>query len=387
MTIRRGLVCGVAVCVLATALWARPGIVKHRDGSTYTGDVSEEEAGKVVVRVRDIPIAIDRRDVVSIQYGEPGEDFQKKLAAAPPGDVKSRLDLAKWAMGERKYQWATQAAEAALVIDPNNREATDLIAMIRRQQQLEQARPAPARPNPGDATGGAAATRPAPDRKTLADDDINLIRQSELGMQENNFRVEFANDVRRQYIKQINGNLQQFSAQPVQQQAREIIRQAPELRNDVRIVTDPTSMVMFKQRVQPAVLAGCASSGCHSGQTGGGFVLLNGPDNEAQTYTNFFILNQYAKMVNNARLGMIERTTPQRSLLLQYGLPPENAEVKHPPAGNYRGLFRTQADPRFKAIVDWLGTSLQVPAPDYAAIKYEAPTNASATPPATAPSK
>jgi hypothetical protein len=160
----------------------------------------------------------------------------------------------------------------------------------------------------------------------------------------------------------------------------------PEWRNDVRIMSDPASIVAFKQRVQPAIMQGCASAGCHSGSTGGSFVLLENPTTDAVAYTNFYILTSYVKQIDKRKIGMIERTTPQQSLLLQYGLPLENADPKHPPVAGYRGIYRIPSDPRFQLVARWLGESLTVPAPDYSAIKYEPPKN-EPTGPTTEPSK
>jgi hypothetical protein len=385
--LRRWLLGTVAVAALASGLLARPGIVTHRDGSTYTGDVSEDEQGKVTVMVRHIPIVINRSDVVSIKYVD-DEDFPKKLASLPPNDIKGRMDLAKWALGERKYDQAIQAAEAVLKIDPNNAEATEFINMVRRQREMDRNHPAPAAGTGTTAhTGAGSTTAPANEpRKTLTADDINLIRQAELSDKED-FRVQFNNDVRRKYCDANKINLAEFQSHPPTAQAREIIKAAPAMRNDVRITSDPASFTTYRQKVQPVMMQGCATAGCHSGQTGGSFVMVNtATDSEPTAYTNFYILTQYRQKVGKSNVGMIERTTPQKSLLLQYGLPPENADPKHPDVPNYRPIFRTPNDPRFQIIATWLGEQLTVPAPDYSSIKYDIPKNAAATP-ATNPSK
>jgi hypothetical protein len=383
MTLRRWLLGTVAVAALTSGLFARPGTVTHRDGSTYTGEVSEDEPGTVTVKIKGIPIAIKRTDVVSIKYAE-ADDFPKKLATLPPNDIKGRMDLGVWALGERKYDWAIQAAEAVLKIDPNSREASDFIIMVRRQRELDRAHPAG-----GSAGTGGATTAPAvqANYKTLSADDINIIRQNELRDREE-FRVQFNNDVRRRYADQNKQNLAAFTSRPPTEQAREILRNAPELRNDVRITSDPAALATFKTRVQPTLVQGCATAGCHSGQTGAGFVMLTNNESDAVSYTNFYILNQYVKSIEKQQIGMIERTSPERSLLIAYGLPGEDRPVKHPPVQNYRPIFRTPTDPRFQLVAKWLG-ELQVPSPDYSIIKYDVPKNptAPAAGPTTEPSK
>jgi hypothetical protein len=152
MTIQRWLASGLAVCAMSASLWARPGVVKTRDNQTYQGDISQDSDGGVVVKVHGIDMRIDRHDVASVAYFDDlQKEFQKKLAALPAKDVQGRMDLAKWAFNQKQYEWSRQAAQSALDVDPNSREATDFLTTIRKQQELERgAKPAPGTPAPGD---------------------------------------------------------------------------------------------------------------------------------------------------------------------------------------------------------------------------------------------
>ncbi len=388
MTIRRWVAAGLAVCAVSASLWAKPGIVKTRDGTSYQGEVTETEDGKIVIKVHGIDMRVERRDVASIQYiDDEAGDFQKKLAALPARDSKSRLDMAKSAFAQKHYDWARQAAQAALDADPNNKDASEYLTMIRKQQELEHAKPVD--PNGPPATPDQPTDTPTSpaDQKVLSADDINIIRQMELGAQENSFKAKLQNDVARRFtVKDNGGTLAQFTAETNQRQARLIIDRAPEMRNDVRIMTDPASMAMYKQHVQPAVLGGCATSGCHGGAQAGKFVLIAPADNEAATYTNFYILTKYTKTIDKTTHSMIDRTAPQKSLLLQYSLPADVADIKHPDIpGGYKGIFRSAADPRYKSIREWITNSLVPLAPDYG-IKFTIPGSSAASPaPTTKP--
>ncbi len=393
MTILRWLMGGLAVVAIGTTLWARPGTVKMRDGASYEGDITEAEDGSVVVKVRNVDMRIDRRNVAGITYiDDAAGDFKKKLAALGPKDIKGRLELAQSALSQRQYDWAKQAAQGALDIDPNSKEATDFLMMIRRQQELERTPKADQKPQPGgdplmpDASGNPKGTPAAVDRKTLTADDINLIRQFELGSEENNFRATLLNDVRKRFVAQdAQGTLAEFTALPVQKQARYILSRAPGMRNDVRINSDPASITQYRQRVQPAILAGCATTACHGGGNAGNFVLINPADNEAVAYTNFYILTQFVKKLDkDAMAQMIHRTAPDKSLLLQYSLPPDAADLHHPASAGFRPPFRNTADPRYKIISDWLSNSLNPTAPDYG-IKFTPPTASSPDTPSTKP--
>ncbi len=393
MAIRRWLIGGLAVCAIGTSLWARPGTVKMRDGGSYNGDVIEAEDGSIVVKVHNVDMRIDRRDVAAVTYiDDAAGDFKKKLAALGPKDVKGRLDLAQTAFSQQQYDWAKQAAQAALDIDANSKEATDFLLMVRRQQELERGPKADAKGQPGgdplmpDAPGTTKGEPGAVDRKALSADDINTIRQYELGADENNFRVTLLNDVRKRFVTQdAQGTLAEFSGLPVQKQARYIMSRAPGMRNDVRIISDPASMTMYRQRVQPALFSSCATTACHGGANGGNFVLITPADNESLVYTNFYILTQFVKKIDKgATAQMIDRTSPDKSLLLQYSLPPETTQLHHPEVAGYRPPFRNTTDARYKTLNDWLTHSLNPTVPDYG-IKFKPPTGTNPEAPATKP--
>jgi thioredoxin-like negative regulator of GroEL len=138
----------------ATFAFAKPGVVKTRDGKTYDGEVNDSDPDTVVVTVRGIPTRIARNRIASIDYG--GADYQKqfaeKMAKLGPNDVEGRLALAKDAFNQKQYPLARQAAESARMIDPNNADAVSMLDTIQSQMRLERAR----------GQGVAEATRPAP---------------------------------------------------------------------------------------------------------------------------------------------------------------------------------------------------------------------------------
>jgi hypothetical protein len=76
---------------------------------------------------------------------------------------------------------------------------------------------------------------------------------------------------------------------------------------------------------------------------------------------------------------MIDRAHPEDSLLLQYGLPRNEAKVPHPDVQGFRPAFRRgRDDTKYQAIARWIGSSLLIDAPltpDYG-IQYDPPTGA-----------
>jgi hypothetical protein len=158
----------------------------------------------------------------------------------------------------------------------------------------------------------------------------------------------------------------------------------------VTVNSDPANLIAFRNTIHTYVLQNCATADCHGGDKPGGggatFRLLNGANNDATVYTNFYIMSMYT-----AKSGgrMIDRNNPDRSLFLQYSLPKNIAMHPHPGKVDVRRLANS-SDQRFKAMSDWVG-SLALPMPNYH-IAYEIPgmggapaTAPAATPPATPP--
>src|SRR5438132_1990813 len=122
---------GGALTLLATSiLLAKPGVVITRDGQRLEGEITEK-TDSVVISIRGIETAVPRDNIASLTYSEPFEkQFQDRLAKLDPKDVKGRLELARWAFDQKQYSTARDACEAALAIDPNNREAVELESLV-----------------------------------------------------------------------------------------------------------------------------------------------------------------------------------------------------------------------------------------------------------------
>ena len=115
---------------------------------------------------------------------------------------------------------------------------------------------------------------------------------------------------------------------------------------------------------------GCVRSGCHGGQRAHTFRFPTGSQSSDEfLYTSFLILDQM-----KTSLGpMIDRASPEESALLRYMLPVEEGRQAHPPVKRRRvtPTLRGTRDPRYRAIVEWIG-SLRSPHPDYE-LEYEFP--------------
>jgi hypothetical protein len=208
-------------------------------------------------------------------------------------------------------------------------------------------------------------------------DQVYAIRRAELRPDEN-VRIQFFRDVQKRYLAQSKANAAAFSAASPTVQALAIQAYDPQLANDVRIVSDPRALAEFRSRIEPRVLAGCASSGCHSGPEGGDFFLYTNVRSAQASYTNFYILTTYQRKVETvdafgrgvAQRMMIDRLHAQSSLLVQYALPRMIASTPHPDVPNWKPMFWRSDDPGCLELVNWIGATLRPITPDYG-FKFE----------------
>jgi hypothetical protein len=292
-------------------------------------------------------------------------------------------------------------------------EANYLLDLVMRKIRLNRA---------GAPAGAAAATRPATrvgnatpaarppmatttpagaanERRLLSVEDVNLIRQQELKPNDAGVRLTFQGDVKRRYAAAHNMSFAEFNRLPPVQQALAIIENGTvDMRRQVRVASDPSSLAEYKRAVQPVVLSGCATSACHGGPGGAGLVLFSPADTDPLAYTNFYILQKYTKQMppplpalGPVTARLIDRGHGEDSLLVNFGLPASLAVYDHPLVGGKplpTAVFRNKEEARYQQVVRWMNETLRTIEPNYG-IDYEIPGTAAAraTPaaPATAP--
>ena len=145
-------------------------------------------------------------------------------------------------------------------------------------------------------------------------------------------------------------------------------------------MSDPPSIADFRRSVQPIILSGCATSGCHGGPAAGKFTLVSPATTDEATYTNFYVLTNYKKQLQTVvpaggifggmtEIEMIDRGNPQRSLLVQYSLPADVAEFDHPAVNNYQPPFQNVFEARARPMIAWIERTLRLN-PDPTGINY-----------------
>ena len=371
------LLASLLICLATTLVFARNGVVKTRDGRSIEGDITDKGPDGATISTKAGTITINRDDIVSIDYAtNVKEEYRKRLAALPKdAGAKAHLDLARWLFDNKEYELARAECDKALTIDPNNADAALLRQTVERTMML--------RPG-GTSAGGTTTVRPGPatrpvviapgQRRLLDPDQINIIKQYELKDTDTKIRVRLENNVQKRFVDYDNQDSRRFAAKTDYDKAIDILQHGTaEMRKDVKIINDPQALADYKSRVQTVLTQGCATSGCHGGTNAGSLVLYAPADSDAVTYTNFYILTQYATNVDGAKRKMIDRLRPENSLILEFGLPRDKSEFDHPEAANWTHIYKDKNDPRYLQIYDWVVKGLVPSEPKYG-IEYTLPT-------------
>jgi hypothetical protein len=129
-------------------------------------------------------------------------------------------------------------------------------------------------------------------------------------------------------------------------------------------------MKLFRDHVHAAWLVNnCATTRCHGGSAAGRLQLSNWrATSEESVYTNFLILERFKTEDGDSLINYEEA---ERSVLLQMGLPREDARTPHPAVPGWSPVFRTRENRRFKQALEWIGAMYR-PRPDYP-IEYVPP--------------
>jgi hypothetical protein len=385
---QRWIVAAVVVFCACSSLLARQGTVITKDNAVYQGDVNEDQAaGTVTVVMHSVPYSIKLANVQSISYvDEVAADVRGKLSQLPPNDVKGRLALAQYAVSNHAPAAAQDVLLSAQRIEPDNREVLDLLEHVKAQLRAENPVRPPAapvavtsqpatQPVSGSVFGGSPSASPSVAgqvTREVTPEEINYIRQSEL-RDGDTVRVRIEPEVRKHFCDYINMAPSDFNKLPAMEQAFMILDKGkPEMRRQVKILSDPPAITAYRKTVNRTVTAGCATSKCHTGTKPAAFRLYGG-DNEAAAYTNFLVLQQYSTHLQGRQILMIDRQSPDQSLLLSYMLPPAITDLPHPEAKGYHGAVRNRADQRFTQALEWIRDDLKPLAPDYSDINLAQP--------------
>lgn len=367
----RKLVGGLALmAVTSTVLLAQQGTVTTKDGKQYEGNVTEK--GQILeitgVPGLDGPVEVNRANVESVTYPDKvADEVRAALPKLKSDDFKSRIELAKVAIDAHAYDAARDALNEAAKISPGNAEIAELRQKIAAQMPAAPTT-APAAPTtaPGPAHLAPGALPPPALKRNIVPFEINEVRQLEWRGEDEPIRVILDADAKRRFLQHYTDiTAADFNAlTPVQQANLMLSKGPPGVFPGVQIMSDPAAILEFKRGVSRVILQSCATANCHGGDKAGTFKLINPAAGTTALYTDYVILQTSVGVNGPGGRPIIDRVNPEASLLLQYMLPPDQADTPHPKTPAYHGAVRNKNDPRYMEILHWI-QSLNPVAPRY----------------------
>jgi len=370
-TLRNALLSIVCCLLFVSTCSAVKKRIKLKDGRVIVGEVVERTATALKVKLKIAVVSYPLDQVVSIKdISDPKTEYASRLLELDRKDADANVNLGQWAMDNKLYKEAIERLKAALAINANSLRAKLLL----RKAKAESAEAGTGTHTGGSDTGtsGTGTIRRRIDPKRLVKtEDIYRIRLAEIG-EKGRATIRFRNRAVTKFVAKMQGKgdfaEEGFEATfrryaPVKKATYMLRALDPgdPLRNDILVKTDPAFMGVFRTRVWRTVRRTCAAARCHGARKGqGGLKLYNvlGARDKID-YTNFLILDSFS----NTTGRMINRDEAEKSLLLQYGLPPDEATAQH--KKKIRPAFGSRKSRSYIQTLDWIKGLKGPRHPDY----------------------
>jgi hypothetical protein len=348
----------ICCLLLASTVLGEQKRIKLKSGRIIIGEVVERTESGVKVQGTLAVVFYPNDQIEAIEdILSPQADYEKRLAQINQKDPEAHVALGRWALENKLYEEAVERFKAALALKKDH----EMASLLLRQATAKLK----------EATGGdgeAATIEPIVSTRTpfdakvlLKTDDIYRIRLEEMRDDER-IGVTFRNDAIDRFVRQMQGkgDFQKkgfdrtFRGWPAGTQAQYIRKNADRddpIRDDVEVRADPAFMREFRGGIWRWISGSCASVSCHGSKEGkGSLKLFSFPGRNAHVdYTNFLILDSYCTKSGER---MISRDQHERSLLLQYALPPDQAQQQHPK--KVRPTFNTRNAGGYKMTLEWI---------------------------------
>jgi hypothetical protein len=336
--------------------------IKLKNGETIIGEVVEQTPEGIKVKRPLATVFYPRDQILSIEpVYDVKEDYADRLSKLKKDDFEGQLALGQWALENKLYPEAVKHLEEAVKL--KNEERARLL-LRQAKAKIEDAQKSK---GPSSGAGGDTGTSAGDDgavsiaTQMVSDADIQKIRMAELS-DDDQVKVELRKNVVERFLEQVRGRGgfekkgadAEFRRLPPVKRAKYIIDHTnPDdpFRDDIIIKSDPASMREFRSGVWRWVSTSCAAATCHGSAKGqGGLKLWNvvGRSDNVD-YTNFLILDSFH---TKDGLQVIRRDEPEESLLLQFGLPDNQAKHRHPK--EKPPPFASRTSPLYKATLDWI---------------------------------
>jgi hypothetical protein len=367
-----------------------------RDGRRLTGLIVEHTRERVVLAINGIATPFDAPSVAAITPLPSVEERYLQLRATiDDEDVDALLRLAEWLRARGRLDLALWEIEGVLRIEPGHQGARDLRTLVVEQQKLRDTRRTPEPDEPAPRTADTARSN----FPLLTPAQINLVRLYEIDLKSPP-KLLIPRDVVRRFMDKYAGrDVEGLGTVPITPEGREVfLRQKPadvlawmfalrarEFYPEVQVLENPAALRVFRDDVHRSWLMNtCATTRCHGGEDAGRLWLFNQRHgSDASALTNLVILTRFRTREGH---GLIDFEQPERSPLLDYGLPRDQALFKHPEVtgidrGRWRPAFTSRDDDRYRRAVQWIRMMYR-PRSDYP-IDYTPPSPRAEQAPAT----
>ena len=371
---------GVILAATAPA-HARTAVLTTKDGNSYEGQLVAQTSTVVVLNISGIDASFAREDVETLTIREsPEEVYRKKRAALADDDLDGRFELAQLMYEEDALSLSRRELVALERDFPNVPRVGELLTRVEARLRLEQSRSDrdTSRPGVSGDRGGRGDSRDGrqgatEDTPYLTPEQINLIRVYEVDL-ETKPPVAIPPRVLDEFFDRYGDNdavprgrreRSEFKRLPGYKQLDLFFKvQARDLYGQVNVRTEPPSLTRYRRMINNQYVARYFAPTFGQGQIDGLTLFNARPDDEAEAYTNFYLLTTSS----DSGRPFIDRDDPESSLLLQWGLDREAAKHPAPDIAGWKPQFRSTQDADFRRYVEWI-ESLFPGEPDYG-IRY-----------------
>lgn len=346
--------------VLSPTAEARIAVIRTDDGNLFRGELVQQTSDAVILNVQGINATFDPENIVNIELQDtPEEIYEKRSRGLAKTDLPGRLELAQQ-MQELDTLRLAKFELTNLNRDfPEHPAVLEELAIVNAKQRLQQTRsdaPTVSDANPPQRLERRGETQ---EDRFLTRKAINLIKVYEVELAEEP-RVEVPKATINSFFQKYNGHRlvptgrrdrNAFKRLEGHEQLDVLFRvQARDLYDQVEIKQEPWALSKFRRNVNPQYVARYFAPTFGHGQIDGLSLFNQRPQDEAEAYTNFYRLSQFRVNGN----PMIDRASPELSLLLQWGLDRESARFPAPDVPGWRPMFRSLEDSDFRRYVEWI---------------------------------
>jgi hypothetical protein len=363
------------------------GVVMMRNGQVRHGVIIEDAFDHVLIEIEGIRARLVRDSVDHVVLQPTFEQTYRKFKSGLlPNFPHQHMELCRWLFQQRKYELCKKELEE-LLEKSELVEARRMMRLVDAQLALvkpddENAQPIEIEAKPIDEADTSETGDLSKRRDILTHDDVNLIRVYEIDF-DNPPRVTLEPSTIDKLIetyaehKLIPASRTErnalYRAEPIDVVEHLIFElRARELYPEIKVITEPTSLNLFRMHVHNTwLMNNCASTDCHGGTFGGRLLLHRSGYRDARVrYTNLLILDRLK--LDPELPPLIDYEHPANSLIIQYGLPRDEARYAHPDVPNWQPAFPPGNRKAANSAVEWI-KAMMYPRPVYP-IEFAPPT-------------